>query len=202
MKSFLVLSFLPLQLLFTPFVFYKSSKEMKDYLGIPGPVSFNNKSYSLSWSSHPAPNFYKHEYIGKGDEVEKFHDMILIDVMTGNLQLKDIVTAKIEELKKIKAQNPVVNYQLLDNSKTGEYMIDFILTANGNDGKMNIAEHNIYRYKKFADNVGHNGVLLFGVSARSYGNEIGPFLNGLKTTKNDLIKQVAQYSIPAINIKE
>lgn len=174
---------------------------MKDYLGIPGPVVFSNKSYHLSWSSHPAINFYKHEYVAKGDTVERFRSMILIDVMTGNVNLKDIVSGKIEELKKVKQQNPAVNYESFDNPKTGEYMLDFLLIANAADGSTNIAEHNVYRYKKITDKSGKTGVMLFGVSTRSYGNEITSFLNGLKANKSNIVKQVAEFNIPAVSLK-
>jgi len=187
-------------ILFIAPAFCQTQKSMKDYLSIPEPIVFNNKSYNLSWSSHPAQNFYKHEYIVKGDNVDKFQSMILIDVITGNTNLKEIVAGKVEELKKLKAQNPVVNYQSFDNPKTGEYIIDFLLTANAADGTINIAEHNIYRYKKLADKSGKTGVVLFGISTRSYGSEITTFLNELKTSKNNLVNQVAQFNIPSINI--
>ena len=186
--------------LFCSWAFCQTPKTMKDYLNIPGPISFNNISYNLSWTSHPASNFYKHEYIVKGDNADKFRSMLLIDVITGNTNVKEIVAGKVDELKKIKAQNPVVNYQSFDNPKTGEYMIDFLLTANAADGTVSIAEHNIYRYKKFTDKSGKTGVMLFGVSTRSYGNDITAFLNQLKTTKSKLVEQVAQFNIPTITI--
>jgi hypothetical protein len=173
---------------------------MTDYLNVPGPVVFDKKSYNLSWTSHPSANYYKHEYIMPGDNVDKFKAMILIDVLTGSLKLKDIVAAKVAELKKMKETNPVVNYETFDNPKSGEYMLDFLLTANGADGKISIAERNVYRYKTFTDKSGKTGVVLFGVSTRSYGVDVTAFLTSLKTTKKDLVNKVAEYKIPAIQI--
>jgi hypothetical protein len=172
-----------------------------EYLHVPGPVVFDNKAYNLSWTSHPNANFYKQEYLVKGDDPNNFHSMILVDVVTGNTAIKNVVAAKVAELKKMKEGNPVVNYEVIDNPKTGEYMIDFLLTANAPDGTFSIAERNVYRYKTFTDKAGHSGVLLFGVSKRSYGRDINPFFASLKSNRKDLMGKVAAVIIPEISIR-
>jgi len=184
----------------------QTNKVMHDYLNIPGPIVLDKKSYNLSWSSHPAANFYKQEYIQKGDNPEKFKEMILVDVIISSPDshrdgIKEVVAAKIAELKKIKESNPAVNYETFDNSKAGEYMIDFLLTANAADGKMSIVERNVYRYKTFTDQSGKTGILLFGISTRNYGENIPAFFSSLKTNKSNLLNQVAQYKIPSVKIQ-
>ena len=177
----------------------QTNSKMTDYLHVPGPVTFNNVSYNLSWTSHPSDNFYKQEYIQKGDNADRFKTMILLDVTTGNLAIKDIVAMKMEELKKMKLSNPMVNYETFDNPKRGEYMIDFLLSANSADGKrVDIVERNVYRYKTVTGKSGKKAVVLFGVSTRSYGNDIDKFLILLKSTKKDLVNAVAKFEIPAI----
>jgi hypothetical protein len=178
----------------------QTSKKMTDYLNVPGPIIFDNKAYNLTWSSHPAANFYKHEYVMKGDTVTKFKSMILVDVLTGNLSLKEVTGAKIEELKKIKQGNPAVTYEIFQNASTGEYMIDFLLTANAPDGTISIVERNVYRYKTFTDKSGKKGILLFGISTRSYGNDIASFFTSLKNNKADLVNKTAKFTIPAITL--
>ncbi|MEO8772209.1 MAG: hypothetical protein ABI402_19070 [Ferruginibacter sp.] len=178
----------------------QTNNKLTDYLHVPGPVSFNSGSYNLSWSSHPSDNFYKQEYIQKGDNADKFKTMILIDVATSNISIKDIVAMKIEELKKMKLSNPMVNYETFDNPKSGEYMIDFLLSANAADGKtIDVVERNVYRYKTITDKSGKKAVVLFGVSTRSYGNDIDKFLVSLKSTKKDLVNVVAKFEMPAIS---
>lgn len=168
-----------------------------DRLKVPGPITINGKSHALSWSSHPSPGFYKQEYIPAGDNAEKFKSMVLLDVSLGNFQLKDVVNAKVAELKKMKETNPLVNYDIFQ--KNGEYLLDFLLSANSADGKrVEIAERNVYRYKIFTDKSGKKGVLLFAVSVRSYGNDIDAFLKALKAGKSALLNEVAQYSIPVV----
>ncbi len=171
-----------------------------DYLKVPGPIVFEKASYNLSWSAHPSPGFYKQEYIVKGDVVDKYKTMILIDAITGDVNIRNIVATKVAELKQLKQGNPIVNYETFDNSARGEYMIDFLLSANTADGKISIIERDVYRYKTFTDPSGKKGVLLFGVSTRGYGNEVDKFLTSLKTNKKDLVDAVAGFKIPEITI--
>ena len=181
--------------------FAQPGKPLTEYLHVPGPIVFENKAYNLSWTSHPAANFYKQEYLVKGDDANKFHTMILIDVVTGEGAMKNVVAAKITELKKMKESNPLINYEVISNAKSGEYMIDFLLTANAPDGTISIAERNVYRYRSFTDKAGHTGVMLFGVSNRVYGPEVTSFFTALKSNRKDLMNKVAQAGIPEITIR-
>lgn len=179
-----------------------AAQKATDYLSIPGPLSFDTKSYSLNWSSHPAPNYYKHEYLVKGDVQGRYKKMILVEVVKGVSDLKAVVTAKAEELKRMKSTNPVVNYQVFDNASKGEYMIDFLVSANASDGGIDILERNVYRYKTFTDSKNNKYVLLFGVSERSYGDsEADKYLLSLKSTKQQLVNLVSQFSIPSVTVK-
>jgi len=180
----------------------QTNKPAIDYLSVPGPVVFQSKSYNLNWSSHPATGFYKQEYIVKGDNADKYKTMVLIDVLTGETNIKSVVNAKVEEIKKQKAVNPMVNYEVISNPKTGEYMIDFLLTANASDGSTSIVERNVYRYKAGITKTGEMVVLLFGISTRAYGANVDNFFVALKANRKDLINTVAQYSVPEISIKK
>lgn len=169
---------------------------------VPGPISFDKKMYNLSWSSHPSTGYYKQEYLVKGDDQNNFHSMVMLEAITGDAAIKEIVGAKLAELKKMKESNPMVNYDVINNPKTGEYLIDFLLTANAADGSLSIAERNVYRYKNFTDKAGHKGVLLFGISSRVYGQDIKPFLASLKSTRSDLVNKTAAATIPEISISK
>lgn len=169
------LSILLTGLIMSTIAFAQTNKLATDYLHVPGPIAFDNKLYHLNWSTHPAANFYKQEYIVKGDETDKYNAMILVDVITGDAVIKNVVTAKVAELKKMKEANPVINYEVIENPKAGEYMLDFLLTANAPDGTITIVERNVYRYKIFADKAGNKGVMLFGISTRSYDTAVAGF---------------------------
>lgn len=186
-------------LLCTSFMFAQIPKVPVDYLSVPGPVAIEGKAYNLSWSSHPAADYYKQEYLVKGDNATRFKSMVMLEVLTGDVSVKNVVSAKIAELKKIKETNPVVNYEVFQ--KDGEYILDFILTVNGTNGSVDIIERNVYRYKTLSAKAGQRGLLLFAVSSRAYGKEADRFLIDLKATKNKLVDAVAKFIIPAINIR-
>ena len=181
--------------------FGQSNKAASDYLNLPGPVLFDGKSYKLAWSSHPAGNYYKQEYITAGDDVAKFSTMLMVELVTDNGNIKEVAGAKVAELKKMQESNPMIYYESFENPKTGEVMIDFLLTQNNPDGKsMSIAERNVYRYMSFIGKSGQKGIVLFGVSTRSYGNNIDGFLVSLKGKRKELVNKVAQYKFPELKI--
>jgi hypothetical protein len=169
-----------------------------DYLSVPGPITFDKTTYNLIWTSHPSDNFYTQEYIPAGDTVEKFKTMVLIDV-TRDVKIKDLVANMISRIEKLKKDNPVVHYEVFENK--GEYMLDFLLSENTPDGKyVHFVERNVYHYKTITDAAGQKEVLLFGISTRSYWDDVTPFLASLKSNRDDLINKVGQYDTPKIMI--
>ena len=187
-----------LELLLTTFSFGQTTKPT-EYLGVTGQISFDKTSYNLVWTSHPTDNYYKQEYLAKGDTIEKFKKLILLEVLNGKTKLRNVVATKITELKKMKASNPVVNYETFD--KDGEIMLDFLVSQNTPDGKyLSIVERNVYRYKSVVDRNGQKCVLLFGVSEKAYGDDIDKFFPNLKAHRFDLINLVGAFEIPEITI--
>ncbi len=176
---------------------FGTSYGQTDYLGINGPIVFNNGTYLLAWSSSPNENYVKQEYVAEGDKVERFRRMILVEAMVTEQSAESLADAKISELKKLKETNPIVNYEIF--TKEGEYLLDFILTEKPDSPE--IIERNVYRYKPVTDRNGNNCILLFAVSERAYGNEIDNFLKDLKSTKSDLLNAVASHTLPDITIR-
>lgn len=145
-----------------------------EYLGVAGPISFDKITYNLAWTSHPTDDYYKQEYLATGDTIEKFKKLILLEMITGKTKVKDIVAAKVAELKRLKASNPVVNYETFE--KDGEIMLDFIVSENTPDGKfVSLLERNVYRYISITEKNGQKGILLFAVCNRYYGDDIDDF---------------------------
>ncbi len=178
---------------------FGQSNKPSDYLAIGGTILFDKGSYNLAWTSHPANNYYKQEYLANGDTIEKYKKLILVEVLTGKVMLNAVVAAKVGELNRMKATNPVVNYETLE--KDGEVMLDFLISENTPDGKyLNVIERNVYRYKTVVDKKGQSCVLLFGVSERAYGNDIDNFLSNLKDSRYDLLNSVGAFSLPAIQV--
>jgi hypothetical protein len=163
-----------------------------DRLAIPGPINFDAASYQLSWSAHPAADYYKQEYLPAGETSEHFSRMVLIEAITHGANVDGVVSARVKMLNQRKATDPTVNYAVLKNPANGEVILDFILSATTDKGEM-VVEWNAYRYIAMK---GGDGVVLFGISRRAYGDATGDFLRGLKSTRPAEIKALAAYVWP------
>ena len=177
------------------------NKAITEYLSVPGPIILTKESFNLAWSSHPSAAYYKQEYLGLKDKIDRFKKMVMIEVLLGEARAADLAKAKIAELKQLKETNPLVNHEIFQ--KNGEIIIDFLLSENSRDGKsINIIERNVYRYKDITDKNGKKGVMLFGVSERGYGNDVDVFLASLKKNKAALTNAVAAFVLPELTIKK
>ncbi|WP_431608614.1 hypothetical protein [Chryseobacterium sp. 'Rf worker isolate 10'] len=186
-------------LIIIPLFHLKAQNKVNDYLNVPGPVNLNQKEYNLAWSSHPNGNYFKQEYLNSKENINHYNSMVLIEFVKGDFTLKDVIDQKVGELQEMKKNNPIVNYQILENN--GEYILDFLISENSKDGKeILIAERNIYRYK-LINNSKNKGVLLFAVSERGYEKNMDVFFNNLKTNSSQLIEIVGNYKLPDIEIK-
>ena len=177
--------------------FVMAQNKVEDYLHLGDKYRFDNKDYELVWSSHPASNFYKQEYILPNENVEKYKRLILIDFIEGDLAPKDVLSSLANSLENSKKQNPVINYKVYE--KNNEYMIDFIMSENSQDGKeVLILERNVYRYFRI-NTPKRKGVLLFGISDRAYTKkEMDNMFSVLKNKKLDLVNKVIQIEVPKI----
>ncbi len=192
---FLAAIFLTLTSL-APVLINAQEAPIKEYFGLPSTLTFDSRNYQLSWSSHPSEQFYKQEYLVKGDNADRYQSMMLVDVLTGAVSARDIVAEKLSALKKQKAADPNVRYSSLP-AAAGEYMIEFTLTAPGADaGTIDIIEHNVYRYKAFTGKSGQHGVLLIGFSARAYGPDVPAFSRALATKKTERAKKLKAFVLP------
>ena len=180
---------------------FSTKAQVKDHLSVPGPIQFDSVAYALSWSSHPTDNYYKHEYLPKGADPDKFNQMLLVEFVAGKWKAMDVLDEKVRELDQLKRVNPVVNYAIFKNATTGDLILDFLVSKNSPDGKTILfAERNVYRYKKITIAGGQDGVLLFGVSVRSYGDAIMNFVSQLKDNRKALIDKVGHFTLPDITV--
>ena len=177
--------------------FVMAQNKVEDYLHLGSKYRFDNKDYELVWSSHPASNFYKQEYILPNENVEKYKRLILIDFIEGDLAPKDVLSSLANSLENSKKQNPVINYKVYE--KKNDYMIDFIMSENSQDGKdVLILERNVYRYFRI-NTPKRKGILLFGVSDRAYTKkEMDNMFSVLKNNKLELVNKVAKIEVPKI----
>lgn len=167
-------------------------------LSVPGPIGFHGDSFALSWTAHPDPDYYKQEYLPAGQSSEHYKAMLLLDANLAQGDVRAVAAAMVDTLQKRKASDPLVNFAVIENPKTGEIILDFIMSSPDGD----IVEWNAYRYARWTGAGGKAGVILFGISRRAYGDEDSAFLAQLKTARPADIDALAAVSLPAVVPKE
>lgn len=165
----------------------------EELLGIPGPIVFEETEFALAWTSHPNETYYKQEYVPAGEAVESYSQMFMVDVLTEGQTPEVAAAGMIAGLQERKATDQAVNYDLIENKATGELILDFLL-SDASSGTV-IVEWNAYRYVPFGD-----GLVLFAISRRGYGDESTTFLSGLKDWRQASIEALATMELPEIAI--
>lgn len=173
-----------------------AAAETVERLGVPGPIVFDGTNYGLAWSSHPSPTYYKQEYLPPGQGVASYASMIILELVTGGASVANAVGAQTRMLNARKATDPLVNFSLMQNQKTGEVLLDFILSAGS---PQRIVEWNAYRYAPYRGNDGEQGVVLLALSQRAYGDQDArAFLRDLKDKRMATLGAFAKLPMPAI----
>lgn len=171
-----------------------AAAQVSDHLGIPGPILFDGAAYRLAWSAQPSANYVKQEYLPAGETLETYSRMLLVERLTG-VAVPAAVRAQVDMLNKRKASDPLVNMDLMQNEQAGEVLLDFIVSSADPQGQP-IVEWNAYRYAPYKGPTGEQGVLLFAISRRGYGDGARAFLGNLKTLRPAQINALAAAPLP------
>jgi len=137
------------------------------------------------------------ETLPQDEELSYYHNMLLLERLTNGMSVADVVRSQVEFLNQ--RSDPLVNHRLINNERSGEYLLDFVLSGETQDGEI-IVEWNAYRYSPWlsADGAQH-GVLLYGYSARAYGDDDGrEFLTELREARTQIIQALASTSVPSV----
>ncbi len=164
--------------------------QVTDYLKIGNTVKFNKENYTLGWSSHPNDGYYIQEYFPKGEKPETFKKMFTINVLVAEGITPQLAAqAKCTELDNRKKTDNCCHYKKYENKKSGEYMIDF-LVSNGEKGKEpTVVEFNLYRYKAIKVN-GKNAIQLSFYSQRAYNADVYNLLSKLVDIRTDVLSKM------------
>ncbi len=173
--------------------------QVKNYLTTSNSFNFNGKTYSLAWSAHPSDTYYKQEYLTANENVKKYNEMVILEVVVGDISAKDASSSKAKELEARKAIDPVANYEIIENKKTGEYMLDFVLSEGA------ITEWNVYRYQMQKLSGGQKCLVLTTFSKRAYEGSTPStkdFLTNLSADRKVLIDAMSKTAVPKIEIQK
>jgi hypothetical protein len=174
------------------------AEDKPERLSVPGPIDFHGETFELSWSSHPYPHYYKQEYLPEGQSSDRYTAMLLLDANVAGNDVRALEKETVAMLDKRKANDPLVHYSEIQNRKTGEIILDFIISSPDGD----IVEWDAYRYAPWSGDGGKKGVILFGISRRAYGNDGTIFLAALKATRPADLDALAAAPMPAVVLKE
>ncbi|QEI06924.1 hypothetical protein FXN63_14575 [Pigmentiphaga aceris] len=164
-----------------------------DQLSVPGPIRVDGVDYLLVWSARPTPTYYKQEYVAATETAERYQRMVLVELVVGDDDMDSIVAAQVKMIEARKASDPVANIAVMKSAATGETIADFLLSARLPSGE-DVVEWNAYRYLPHAE-----GVMLFGLSRRAYGEEAMAFLKGLGAERIRVIQSLAAMEMPTVD---
>ena len=174
------------------------TKPPKDYLGIGKPLSFNNNEFNLAWSSHPAPAYYKQEYLLDSTTLEDYNEMILVEAVKADVSPEVAANTKVAELTELKKENPTINWNVYKGK--GEILIDFVITDNAT-----VYEWNLYRYATLKDVNKEKYLVLRAYSYKDklFTNEdLKPFFNRILENRDDYIAKLGELELPELNVAE
>lgn len=170
-----------------------AQNDATDRLGVPGPIAFEGTDYALAWTSQPSDSYFKQEYVPAGQQPQSYTDMFMVEAVTSGVTVENAVLAQIGMLDQRQGSDPVVNYDIIRNDATGEIILDFLVSDLNADPI--VIEWNAYRYASLEDG---DGVALYAISRRGYGDEARTFLEGLGGWRMATINALAQLDVPAV----
>ncbi len=173
--------------------------EISDYLKIGNEMMFNKEKYLLKWTSHPSGNYYKQGYIKSGEDLSRYHNMLLVEAINEDIRIKDVLKSKVSELELRKKWDYVANYQVFENKELKtEGVIDFVVSDT-----MYIYEWNLYRYQVQKGPDKKNILVLFAYSFRDSlndDNDLKKFFGNIKENRMDMITTLTSFEIPKVSI--
>ena len=111
----------------------------------------------------------------------------MIDLLTEGATPQSAAADMVAGLEQRKGSDPVVNFELLSNEATGEIILDFLLSDSSS------VEWNAYRYVPHGE-----GLALFAISRRGYGDGATEFIRGLGEWRRASIEALAMMELPQL----
>jgi len=140
------------------------------------------------------PNYIKQDYLPSGQGGEAYSDMIMIEVIAGDLTAAKVATIQMQEIEARKASDPVANHHVIHNEATGDILLDFVISDLSTDPI--VVEWNAYRFSNLDE---EQGVVLLALSRRGYGEDgARAFLDTLGGMRSDAISALTSLELPSI----
>lgn len=194
-KIFSILSFISIMTFGT-----LKAQNVEDVLDVKS-FNFQGTDYHLGWGAHNSQQCIQ-EYFPKGQVPESYTDMFTISVFTNivdGVTPTMAVAAKEAELEARKEKTKDVwNWSVMTNEETNEACIDFVCCS-GKDGKLDIVEFDVHRYRMIQVD-GKPALQLLFYSHRAYGDDITGMMNNLKDIRGKALLDIVDFKIDC-NVK-
>lgn len=172
------------------------AQAVDNYLHTDKKLIFDNTEFELGWSSHPREFQYLQEYFPEGQNPGHFTDMLSVWLFVGNLPADQWIQNMENSYAQRKLSDPVCDFQSYGNE--GEYMFDCLI-SDGEKGHLASVEFNIYRCKNIEVD-GKPALLICFYSTQAYGDNITPFLIGLKERRMQLMEAMIKFEYPSVTL--
>lgn len=170
-------------------------------IGLKGPIEFKKTPYYLAWSDKPNATYYVQEYLPKNETVERFNQMITVNVFVMDVSVEEGIQQKVLQLTKRKETDRVCVFNVIKSPDPKDSILDCVLSLE-KDGELDVAEFIIYRYKQIELENHQKALLIYSYSKRSYGKDIPAFLKNVSSERSKLLNMMMTKELPNLKIKE
>lgn len=175
-------------------------QEVKDRMGIAGPISFNKKDFYLSNGHRAGSSQWFQEYSPAREMISSFKEKLSYTVYTDRSDVQAHFTKCKEELEKVCEEDPYYSSFVMDPKNKGERIL-FYTSSKKEKGKVIYTDFNIWRVVPITLEDQKTGILQFIYSRRSYGDPGADEPGKLASQYSGLVSQFSFLSIPKLQLK-
>lgn len=151
--------------------------------------------HRLVGHAQPRPGYVKTAYLPAGQRLGSHQRMVVVEALVGS-SVPEAARVQVELLQERRATDPLVNFDVRSNPRTGEAIVDFTRGGRTDDGRAYV-EWTAYRFVPI-DQGGVRGVGLFGLSLRAYDGDRLEFARELRDVRPRELAAVTAARIPAL----
>lgn len=174
--------------------------EVTDRLNIPGPLTFRENEYFLTWGKQNSPTWAQQQYILRDDDFNNYKELINLSYFDKEIDIETAVKQKVEyvEKRKERTQDKFSFVNVTESPDGKEIVVDYLVTVVPKEGE-SYAEYNIDRFKNFEAG-GKKSFLIFSYSKRIAG-DLKYSTKALTKERNRLMEGVITMAIPPVTYK-
>lgn len=172
-----------------------------DIIGVKGPIIFNNIRFHLSRSEKAHVDYYIQKYTPIYQTLERFNELISINVLIRNVSLEDAVRQKAGELNKRQETDKICSYSITKGTDGRESIIDYVLSTEKND-ELTAVEFTISRYKEVELQDHTKAILIYSYTKTANGKDKIDFFTNLSKDRKKFMDLMNLQELPKIRIKE